>query len=63
MFYLSKNSMFKLKYGHGNHINSFENIHCVYDYFSSKYPAVKAVTLFMVQSMHICVWKVILECL
>ena len=63
MLYLSKNSKFKLKYGHGNHIHSFENTYCVYDCFSSKYLAVKVVTLFVIQSMHIYVWKVILECL
>jgi len=55
--------MFKLKYSHGNHIYNFENIYCAHDYFGSKYPAIKAVTLFIVQSMHVYVWKVILECL
>ena len=45
--------MFKLEYGHGNLIHSFEDIYCAYDCFGSKYLAIKAITLFMVQSMHI----------
>ena len=58
MLYLSKNSMFKLKCSHGNHIHNFENIYCAHDYFGSKYPVVRVVTLFIVQSMHVHVWKV-----
>ena len=52
MLHLSKNSMFKLKYSHENHIYSFENICCAYDHFGSKHPTVEAVTSFIVQNMH-----------
>ena len=48
MLHLSKNSMFKLKYSHENHIYSFENICCAYDHFGSKHPTVEAVTSFIV---------------
>ena len=48
MLYLSKNSIFNLKYSHGNHIHDFENTYYVHDYFGSKHPAIKDVTLFTV---------------
>ena len=48
MLYLSKNSIFRLKYSHGNHVHNFENTYCVHDYFGSRSPVVRAVTLFTV---------------